>query len=91
MSERGIREQLVGCCRLARFGVTAAEGGGTDRLLGNKPQRCILYTPDGYMSVQLARPGPYDGDDQEPEAYYIAYSGPCDVDGQTRTAVTRHV
>jgi hypothetical protein len=36
------------------------------------------------MSAQLARPGPY-GDDQEPDAYYIAYSGPYDVNEQTGT------
>jgi len=90
MSEHGIREQPVGCWRLARFGVMAAEGGETDRLLGNKLRGTILYTPDGYMSAQLARPGPYDGDDQEPDAHYIAYSGRYDVDEQTRTAVTRH-
>jgi hypothetical protein len=36
------------------------------------------------MSAQLARPGPYE-DEQEPNAYYIAYSGPYDVDEQART------
>jgi hypothetical protein len=36
------------------------------------------------MSAQLSRPGPYD-DDQEPDAYCIAYSGPYDVDEQTST------
>jgi hypothetical protein len=36
------------------------------------------------MSAQLSRPGPYD-DDQEPDAYYIAYSGPYDVDEQAST------
>jgi hypothetical protein len=36
------------------------------------------------MSAQLAGPGPYD-DDQEPDAYFVAYSGPYDVDEQTRT------
>jgi hypothetical protein len=69
--------------------VTAAEGGETDRPLGNNPLGTILYTPDGYMSAQLARPGP-DEDDQEPDGYYIAYSGPYDVDEQTRT-VTHQV
>ena len=48
----------------------------------------IMYTPDGYMSAQLARPGP-DEDDQEPDGYYIAYSGPYDVDEQTRTVAHR--
>ena len=84
MSEQRIREQLVGCWRLVGYSVTAAEGGETDRPLGNNPLGTILYTPDGYMSAQLARPGP-DEDDQEPDGYYIAYSGPYDVDEQTRT------
>ncbi|MCW2639029.1 MAG: hypothetical protein JWP76_1335 [Dactylosporangium sp.] len=44
----------------------------------------ILYTPDGYMSAQLARPGPYE-DDQEPDAYHVAYSGPYDVNEQAGT------
>src|SRR5258707_8447303 len=79
MSERGIRERLVGWCwRLVRFTVTA-DGGETDHPLGNNPLGTILYTLDGYMSAQLASPGPYP-DDQKPDAYYIAYSGPYDVD-----------
>lgn len=85
MSEPGIRERLIGCWRLAGYSVTAADGGGTRRPLGNNPLGTILYTPDGYMSAQLARPGPYEDDDQEPDAYYIAYSGPYDVDEQART------
>jgi Lipocalin-like domain len=88
MSEPGIREQLIGCWRLAGYEVTA-EGGQADHPLGDHPLGTILYTPDGYMSAQLARPGPY-ADDQEPDAYYIAYSGPYDVDEQTRT-VAHHV
>ena len=66
MSELGIREQLVGCWRLVGYSVTAAEGGETDRPLGNSPLGTILYTPDGYMSAQLSRPGPSE-DDQEPD------------------------
>jgi hypothetical protein len=83
MAELGIRERLVGCWRLVGYGV-AVEGGETDRPLGNSPLGTILYTPDGYMSAQLAGPGPHE-DDQEPDAYYIAYSGPYDVDEQART------
>lgn len=85
MSAQGIRKQLAGCWRLVGYEVTAAAGGETDRPLGNNPLGTILYTPDGYMSAQLARPGPYDHDDQEPDAYYIAYSGPYDVDEQAGT------
>jgi hypothetical protein len=41
------------------------------------------------MSAQLAKPGPYE-DDEEPDAYYIAYSGPYDVDEQATYAATRY-
>ena len=84
MSEQSIRERLVGCWRLVEFSVTTAEGGEADRPLGNNPLGTLLYTPDGYMSAQLARPGPY-ADDQKPDAYSIAYSGPYDVDEQAGT------
>jgi hypothetical protein len=85
MSEQGIRERLAGCWRLVGFDVTDADGAQTDRPLGDDLLGTILYTPDGYMSAQLARPGPYPDDDQEPDAYYIAYSGPYDVDEQAGT------
>jgi hypothetical protein len=78
----GIRERLVGCWQLVRYDVTATVGGEADHPLGDNPLGTILYTPDGYMSAQLARPGPYDSDYQEPDTYYIAYSGPYDVDEQ---------
>lgn len=84
MSEQDIRERLIGCWRLVEFSVTPAAGGETDRPLGNHPLETILYTPDGYMSAQLARPAP-DEDDEEPDGYYIAYSGPYDVDEHART------
>jgi hypothetical protein len=79
-----IRERLTGCWRLAGYSVTAADEGKTRRPLGDNPLGTILYTPDGYMSAQLARPGPYD-DDQKPAGYYIAYSGPYDVDERAGT------
>ena len=85
----GIRERLVGSWRLVAYEVTANDGGKPDRPLGNDPLGTILYTPDGYMSAQLARPGPY-ADERGPDAYYIAYSGPYDVDEQART-VAHHV
>jgi lipocalin-like protein len=63
MSEPSIRERLVGCWPLAGYDVTAAEGDATDRPLVDNPLGTILYTPDGYMSAQLARPGPSAVDD----------------------------
>ncbi len=82
-----IRDRLIGCWRLTGFAETA--GDKTEYPLGEEPRGTILYTPDGYMSAQLAGPGPYDDDDQ-PDAYYIAYSGPYDVD-ETSQTVAHHV
>jgi hypothetical protein len=90
MSQQGIRERLVRGWRLVDYSVTTAARDKTDRPLGDHPLGTILYTPDGYMSAQLARPGPYDRDDQQPDAYYIAYSGPYDIDEQAST-VAHHV
>ena len=87
MPEPKIRDRLVGGWRLTGFEVTP--GGQTEHPLGDDPPGTILYTPDGYMSAQLARPGPYE-DDQEPDAYYIAYSGPYDVDEQATYPATRY-
>jgi enoyl-CoA hydratase/carnithine racemase len=89
MSERSVRERLVGCWRLVGFGVTAADEGETTRPLGDNPLGTILYTPDGYMSAQLARPGSHE-DDERPDAYFVAYSGPFDVDERAMT-VAHHV
>src|SRR5258708_38477762 len=76
MSEPTIRDRLVGGWRLTGYEVTA--GGKTDHPLGEDPLGTILYTPDGYMSAQLAGPGPYEDDDQ-PDASYSAYSEPDHV------------
>src|SRR5258706_15880152 len=84
MAEPNIRERLVGCWRLVEFSVTAPDGGAAEHSLGTHPLGTILYTPDGYMSAQLAKPGPY-ADDQQPDAYAIAYSGPYDVNEQVST------
>jgi hypothetical protein len=89
VSEPNIRERLIGGWRLAGFSVAAGDGGELDHPLGDNPLGAILYTPDGYMSAQLATPGAYEAG-QEPNGYYIAYSGPYEVDEQTRT-VFHHV
>jgi Lipocalin-like domain len=79
----GIREQLIGGWRLVSYTETP-HGGEASHPLGDNPLGAILYTPDGYMSAQLARQGPYD-DDQQPDAYAIAYSGSYAVDEQAAT------
>ena len=82
-SMSGIREQLVGGWRLVSYTETP-HGGEASHPLGDDPLGPILYTPDGYMSAQLARPGPYEAD-QEPDAYAIAYSGSYAVNEQAGT------
>jgi hypothetical protein len=80
MSISSIRERLVGCWRLVGYRVTT-DGGEVRPPLGESPCGAILYTPDGYMSAQLTKPGPY-ADDQQPHAYAIAFSGPFEVNEQ---------
>ncbi|GAA5001321.1 lipocalin-like domain-containing protein [Actinopolymorpha pittospori] len=87
MAEPKIRDRLIGGWRLTGYEETA--DGKPEHPLGDDPLGAILYTPDGYMSAQLARPGPYE-DDDKPDAYYVAYSGPYDVD-QANQTVTHHV
>jgi hypothetical protein len=87
MPEPKIRHRLVGGWRLTGYEVKA--DGKTDHPLGENPRGAILYTPDGYMSAQLAGAGP-DKNDGRPDAYYIAYSGPFDVD-ETNQTVHHHV
>jgi hypothetical protein len=83
MSTLSIRERLVGCWRLVGYSETT-DGGEATHPLGDHPLGTILYTPDGYMSVQLVKPAPYP-EGQQPTAYAIAYSGPFEVNEQTRT------
>jgi hypothetical protein len=78
----GIREQLIGGWRLVSY-AERPPGGEATHPLGDNPLGAILYTPDGYMSAQLARPGPYD--DEQPDAYAIAYSGSYAVNEQAGT------
>jgi hypothetical protein len=87
MSEPKIRDRLIGGWRLTGYEVTT--DGRTEHPLGEHPNGAILYTPDGYMSAQLAGPAP-DKSDNRPDAYFIAYSGPYDVD-QSDQSVTHHV
>ena len=62
MAESGIREQLAGCWRLIGYSVTSVEGCETVYPLAINPLRAILYTPDGYMSAELAKPGLHQND-----------------------------
>ncbi len=96
MSERSLREQLVGAWALSSFVERDIETGVENRPFGERPLGLILYTPDGYMSAQLQRPDRHafaDGDvlRATSEEYaaagssYVAYSGRFYVDEARRS------
>ncbi|MCX4774394.1 lipocalin-like domain-containing protein [Streptomyces sp. NBC_01260] len=92
----GLRERLIGAWNLVSYQEIPVDGSEPFEPLGHSPRGIIMYTPDGYMSAQLAkpdRPGFASGDwfagtpqEYEDEASsYIAYTGPFHVDEDART------
>jgi hypothetical protein len=55
MSEKSLREQLIGAWMLASCVEHDIETAVEDHPLGDRPLGLILYTPDGYVSAQLQR------------------------------------
>jgi Lipocalin-like domain len=53
MSEKSLREQLVGAWALTSCVERDIETGVETHPLGERPLGLILYTPDGYVSAQL--------------------------------------
>ena len=96
MTEKPLREQLIGAWVLISCVERDIETGIESFPLGERPLGLILYTPDGYMSAQLQRserPAFADGDllRATPEEYaaagrsYVAYSGRFFVDEGKRS------
>jgi hypothetical protein len=92
----GLRDRLIGAWILVSYVEETVEGSELVEPLGPHPQGIIMYTPDGYMSAQLAkpdRPKSSTGDwfagtaeDYTNEASsYIAYTGPFHVDEEAQT------
>ena len=79
-----IAQRLLGAWTLVNQVERPVDGGTPRHPLGARPSGSILYTPDGYMSAQLAQPVT-DPASTAADGYYIAYSGPFDVDEQART------
>jgi hypothetical protein len=93
---QGLRDQLIGAWKLESYVEEPVDGSDPVEPLGPTPRGIIMYTPDGYMSAQLARPDRPDfasGDlfDGTPDDYenaassYIAYTGPFHVDEDKQT------
>ena len=74
-----IRERLLGSWALTDYVETPSDGSPAIRPLGEHPMGAILYTVDGYMSAQITQPAT-DSQATTPTGYYIAYSGPFEVD-----------
>jgi hypothetical protein len=92
----GMRDQLIGAWKLVTYQEIPVDGSDPFEPLGPTPQGIIMYTPDGYMSAQLAKPDRprfSTGDwfagapaDYIAEAStYIAYTGPFHVDEDAQT------
>ena len=54
---RRLREQLIGAWKLVSYVEKPVDGSAAVHPLGERPMGIIMYTPDGYMSAQLMRPG----------------------------------
>ena len=91
-----LRDQLIGAWKLVSYQEIPVDGSEPFEPLGPEPQGIIMYTPDGYMSAQLSKPGRANfasGDwfagtpeDYQAEASsYIAYCGPFHVDEEQRS------
>ncbi|WP_040801741.1 lipocalin-like domain-containing protein [Nocardia higoensis] len=91
-----LRGRLIGSWKLVSYREIPVDGSHPFEPLGHTPRGLIIYTPDGYMSAQLAAPDRpnfasgdwFDGtaEDYSSEASsYIAYSGPFHVDEDAQT------
>jgi len=91
-----LREQLIGAWKLVSYVERPTDGSDPFYPLSKQPIGIIMYTPDGYMSAQLMKPGrkPFasgdwfngtDDDYKQEASSYIAYSGPFHVDEENQT------
>lgn len=90
-----LREQLIGAWKLVSYVEIPTDGSAPVHPMGEEPKGIIMYTPDGYMSAQLERPGRpnfvsgdwFKGTTEEVKeeaSGYIAYCGPFHTDEETR-------
>lgn len=89
-------EDLFGAWRLVAYTAQDDQGAGLHHPLGDDADGFLMYTPDGYMSVQMMRRNRVDYDqpdisggtaDQNADAAagYLAYCGPFGIDPETGT------
>jgi hypothetical protein len=92
-----IASQLVGVWRLVSY--TVEQMGHEDRFpFGPEPEGFLIYTPDGFVSAQLMKPGrrpfkAHDWNGGTPDEYqqagsgYIGYCGVYEVDEEKATVM----
>lgn len=91
-----LRDQLIGAWKLVSYEERPVDGSAPFYPMSEQPLGIIMYTPDGYMSAQLSKPGrkPFasgdwfkgtDDDYKQEASTYIAYTGPFHVDEEKRT------
>jgi hypothetical protein len=71
-----LRDNLIGAWELQSFGSTDVASGAVEHPLGPSPRGLIIYTADGNMSAQLAKPD---------MSGYVAYGGRFEIDEQNAT------
>jgi hypothetical protein len=94
-----LRDRLLGTWRLLSYR-TEAEDGSVRHPLGRDLQGLLVYAPDGFVSVQLMRPGraPYASGDvgggsrderAAAAAGYFAYAGTYETDEARQSVIHR--
>lgn len=101
-AKSSLRHQLVGAWELVSYAVYSEESASTVLYpLGEDARGIIMYTPDGYMSAQLQRPGqknfagtfPTDGSQSElaeSAERYIGYTGAYYLDESGEKPLLQH-
>jgi hypothetical protein len=90
-----LREQLIGAWKLVSYVEKPVDGSDPAYPMGEGLEGFIIYSRDGYMSVQLMRPdrskfssGDWsDGTEREigeAASGYFAYAGPFDIDEEKK-------
>src|SRR5580704_17353304 len=90
-----LRDQLIGAWKLVSYEERPVDGSPSFYPMSEEPMGIIMYTPDGYMSAQMMKPGrmPFasgdwfkaTADDYRQEgSTYIAYSGEFHLDEEAR-------
>ena len=94
-TQMAIKSQLIGVWELVSY-IDEQHGRENRYPLGTKPEGYLIYTPEGFVSAQLMKPGrrmfqSHDWHEGTPEEYqeagrgYIAYCGRYEVDEEKRT------